>query len=424
MKDFEPKKWVLANGLTVLFLENRFYPIVAIEAFVDAGQKHEPEDKAGLAYLVGTLLDEGTKNRSGLEIAQIMDFIGGNLETSSTGVFAQILSKDVDIALDIVSDILKNALFDEQEVIKERNKQLAAIKSEQDDPNIVAYQAFRELVYGDHPYHRPGKGYTRTVKTLCRSDVVNYYETYFVPNNTILAVVGDLSEEEAREKIEKYFGDWPRKPLVGASERLSLRAVGPTKPRVKYIYKEKEQLHIYLGHLGITRDNPDYYALRVMDYILGTGPGFTDRISRKLRDEQGLAYTVYAHITPSATEEPGVFTAYIGTSPENKDRAIEGFLREIELIQKERVSEEELENAKNYLTGSYVFKFETSNQLASYLISAEKYHLGFDYLRKYPDLIRRVTAEDIQRVAQKYLDPVNYSLVVVGKVKPQSGVGV
>lgn len=413
----EPKKWVLDNGLTVLFLENRFHPVVSIEAYVDAGQKHEPEEKAGLAYLVGTLLDEGTKNRTGLEIAQAMDFIGGSLGTSSVGVFAQVLNKDVDTAFDLVSDILKNALFAEEEITKERNKQLAAIKSEQDDPNQVAYNAFRELVYGRHPYHRPGKGYAKTVKTVYRTDILSYYQTYFVPNNTLLAIVGDLSEAEAREKADKYLGDWSKRTSVGTYSRMPAQMKRQTRSKAKYIHKAKEQIHIYLGHLGIRRDNPDYYALRVMDYILGMGPGFTDRISKKLRDEQGLAYTVYANITSTATEEPGIFTAYIGTSPENKDRAIKGFLHEIELIQKEQVSEEELENAKNYLTGSYVFKFETSTQLANYLINVEKYKLGFDYLRKYPELIRPVTTEDIQRVAREYLDPVSYSLVVVGKVR-------
>lgn len=412
--DLEPKKWVLENGLTVLFLENPFYPVTSIKAFVDAGQKYESEDKAGLAYLVGALLDEGTRERSGLEIAETMDFIGGSLETNSTGVATHILRKDLDTAFDIISDILKNAIFDEEEIEKERNKQLAFIKSEQDDPNCVAYNAFNELIYEKHPYHRPRRGYTRTVKAIRRSDILAHYQTYYRPNNTLLAIVGDLSEVEAREKVDQYFSSWSKKTSPAMSP---LKVEKQIKPKIKYIFKTKEQIHIYLGHLGIRRNNPDYYALLVMDYILGTGPGFTDRISRKLRDEQGLAYTVYANITRSATEEPGIFSAYIGTSPENKDKAVKGLLKEIELIQKERVSEEELENAKNYLTGSYVFHFETSVQLANYLISAEKYQLGFDYLRKYPDLIRAVTAEDIQRVAQQYLDPVNYSLVIVGKIK-------
>ncbi len=184
----------------------------------------------------------------------------------------------------------------------------------------------------------------------------------------------------------------------------------------KHIYREKEQNHIYLGHPGITRMDPDYYVLLTMDHILGTGPGFTDRISRRLRDEQGLAYTVYATISFSAEAEPGTFMAYIGTSPSNTDRAIEGFLEEMKKIQTEHVFREELELAQNYLTGSYVFHFETSTQLAHYLIHAERFDLGDDFLWKYPQFITSVTTDDIQRVAQQHLDPENYCVAIVGTI--------
>ena len=152
-----------------------------------------------------------------------------------------------------------------------------------------------------------------------------------------------------------------------------------------------------------------------MDHILGLGAGFTDRISRKLRDELGLAYSVSANISLTAEIEPGMFAAYIATSAENMNRAIDGFLEEIRMIRTEHVSQEELNLAKDYITGSYVFNFETSNQLAHYLINLERYQLGEDFIWNFPELIQRVTIEDIQRVARQYLDPDNYYIASVGK---------
>jgi zinc protease len=177
-----------------------------------------------------------------------------------------------------------------------------------------------------------------------------------------------------------------------------------------------QQLNIYLGHLGVVRSNPDYYALQVLDTILGGGAGFTARIPQKLRDELGLAYTTFASITMTAGLDPGRFVAFIGTSPENMNLAIDGLIQEIRRIVEQPVSESELQDAKEYLTGSFVFAFETSSQIARFLVHAQVYGLGFDYIDKYPEYIKRVTVEDIARVAQKYLDPQNYTLVVVGPV--------
>src|SRR5437667_5488270 len=184
--------------------------------------------------------------------------------------------------------------------------------------------------------------------------------------------------------------------------------------RQKFINMPAQQLNIYLGHLGVSRTNPDYYALQVMDTILGGGAGFTARIPQRLRDELGLAYTTFASITMTAGIDPGRFIAFIGTSPENRTLATQGLVNEIRRIIEEPVAKEELQDAKDYLTGSFVFAFESSPQIARFLVHAEIYKLGFDYVEKYPEYIRAVTVEDISRVAKTYLDSENYSLVVVG----------
>ena len=176
----------------------------------------------------------------------------------------------------------------------------------------------------------------------------------------------------------------------------------------------REQVHIYLGHLGIRRTHPDFYVLTVMDHILGTGPGFTSRCSRKLRDEQGLCYAVSAGITASAGEEPGTFTAYIGTSPEHRQKAIDGFLDEIRRIRSEVPQAQELQDVKDYLTGSFVFALERNSNLAAYAIRARRFELGFEFVQRYPDLVRAVTADHVREAAERHLHPDRLAVISAG----------
>ncbi len=411
---FKHHRWVLDNGLTILFLEQHSLPILSIDAFVEAGQRYEDDAEAGVAVLTGQLLDEGTHSRSGFEIANAIESVGGSLDTQSQGASIQVLSKDTALAMELLSDILRFPKFDTEQLEKKRARILASIEGDDDNPSLIAYNLFREMVYGPHPYHRPHKGYKESVTTLSCDDVCRYYQIFFRPNNTILSIVGDADPEKILDYVQRTFGGWEYQELP------PLPAVSIPKPEgcvQRHIEREKEQVHVYLGHLGVTRDNLDFYRLFAMDHILGAGAGFTDRISKSLRDEQGLAYTVAANISFSAEKEPGTFTAYIGTSPENVERAIEGFLREMRRIRDETVTTEELDLVKNYISGSYVFNFETSSQLARYLVNIERYQLGDDFIWNFPSIIQEITIEDIQQVARKYLDPDNYYIAGVGKAQ-------
>jgi zinc protease len=280
----------------------------------------------------------------------------------------------------------------------------------------VAGWAFNELVYGAHPLHRPSHGYPETVEKLTREDLRDFHRRFFAPNNGLLSIVGDFRISELLPKVERRFGGWAARPQVFPEHP---RPLFQTERRVKYITMAAQQVNIYLGHLGVERTNPDYYALQVLDTILGGGAGFTARIPQRLRDEMGLAYTTFASITMTAGLDPGRFIAFIGTSPENMNLAIEGLLNEIRRVIAEPVTAQELQDAKDYLTGSFVFAFESSGQIARFLVHAEVYGLGFDYIEKYPQYIRSITIEDVNRVARKYLDCENYTLVVVGPVDEQ-----
>ncbi|HEX5000236.1 MAG TPA: pitrilysin family protein [Terriglobia bacterium] len=406
---------VLDNGLKVLLVENRTIPSVSIHASVFAGSRHERKEKAGLAIMASRLLDEGTTRRTSLEIAEAIESVGGAIDTDGsyerTMLSSSVLTKDVGLAIDLAADILINPQFPEDAIAKEQERTIAEIASAMDRPQVVAGWAFNKLIYGRHPLGRPTHGYRETVAAITRDDLVEFHDRHFAPNNALLSIVGDVTIDEIWPDIQRHFSSWKPKTIPTARHA---RPVRQKDKREKRIVMPAEQVNIYLGHLGIERGNPDYYALQTLDTILGSGAGFTARIPQRLRDEMGLAYTTFAGITMTAGLEPGKFIAFIGTSPENTALAIEGLLGEVRRIVKEPVTADELKDAQDYLTGSFVFAFESSSQIARFLTHAEVYGLGFDFIEKYPEYINKVTIDDVARVARKYLDYENYSLVVVG----------
>ncbi|HST20466.1 MAG TPA: pitrilysin family protein, partial [Blastocatellia bacterium] len=397
----------LANGLVLLLSENHSTPSVSIKAVVRAGSRYEPDEKSGLASIVGEILDEGTTTRTSQQIAETVESVGGRIGTfgdyQSSGVVAVFLSKDISLGLDVIADILMNVSFPEDKIRQHIDRRVAQIRSRLDMPRTKASDVFNEIIFKGTPQHRPPIGYEETVSKLTRDDAVDFYRRYYVPNNTVLAIVGDIDKTAIRNQVEEVFGAWPRAAKIEPPQAPC--PVRQTEAIERFIQAPKEQVNIFIGHMGIKRNNSDYYALLVMDTILGSSPGFTSRIPRILRDEQGLAYTTFSSITSSAGIDPGRFVAYIGTSPENLDRAIEGLRKEIVRIVREPVSQEEVESAIAYLTGSFVFHFQKNLQIADFLVEAEVYELGFDYLEKYPEIIRNITVDDISEVARKYIAP-------------------
>lgn len=414
----------LSNGLVALLSENHSTPSISIHAVVLAGARYETDEKAGLASLVGELIAEGTLKRSSQQIAEEIESVGARLSTFGdyqiSGAHTTVLAEDFNTGLDIISDVLMNAAFPPDQFIRQRDRRVAQIKSRLDVPRTLASDEFNEIVFRGTPRHRPTVGYENTVSELTRDDAVDFYRRFYVPNNTMLAIAGDFKTDEIILEVERALGEWKRD-----AEFLLPSLPAPamqTGPVEKFIHAPKEQVNIFIGHLGVERANEDYYALLVMDTILGSSPGFTSRIPRILRDEQGLAYSTFSNITSSAGLDAGRFVAFIGTAPENLERASEGLRREIARIAREPVLTEELESAKAYLTGNFVFDFQTNSQVAGFLINAEIHHLGFDYLQKYPRMIRAITVEDITRVAGKYIHPEALTTVVVGPALGSEGV--
>src|SRR5262249_57000959 len=241
-----------------------------------------------------------------------------------------------------------------------------------------------------------------------------FHRKVFVPNNTVVAVAGDFDSKQLIDDVTQLTAGWKKGELA----RREPPAVEKPKEFIQKVLSMEDaaQLHFYMGHVGIRRKKPDCYKLLVMDYVLGTGPGFTDRLSARMRDREALGYTVQANITNSAGEEPGVFTCYIGTAPENFARVKGEFLEEIARLRHEKPAKEEVEDAKEDLVGSRPFKFTTGGAVAGQLLYAERNGLGFDYLDEYRKAVAAVTPEDVQAVAKKYLDPRRMVVAAAGPV--------
>ncbi|MBI3911427.1 MAG: insulinase family protein [Armatimonadetes bacterium] len=412
----------LPNGLKLMLLENHALPSVTLAAQVRVGSREEPAAQAGLANFVARMLAEGASERTEAEISEALEFAGAQFSATAgratTTITLKTLTSALPDLLPLYTDLLRRPAFPEDRLELERGRILTDIRAADEDPGTVAHQAFFALVYGSHPNGRPILGSEATVRGLRREDLARFHTEYFRPQHTTLVAVGDFQTQALLARLRALFGDWEsREPSSSPPVPPPPRWQGV---RTRRIERETVQTQIALGHLGIRRQDPDYFPLLVMDTILGEGVagGFTARIPQQIRDVQGLAYVVGASITSSAGLEPGVFLAMMGTAPRNEQRAIAALLKEIRRIRQELVSETELREAVNYLVSSYVFEFQTNDQLASYLLGVDLYNLGINYRQRYPRLVRAVTRAEVLRAARAHLDPVNYALVVVGPPRP------
>ncbi len=404
------KRIVLDNGMILLLSEKHDIPMVTVSMAIHAGSIAEPADKPGLAMTTASLLMQGTKTRTANEISREIDFVGGSLSVSGGSDYAsaglRVLTKDVRKGFELLADVLMNPAFDQKEIDRRVKATLAEIQRQKEEPESLASQAFTKAVFGNHPYGTTNDDVAAYLPKLNRSDIVDFYSSYYGPNNVVVAVVGDIGEKDAVSLLLDCFKNWKR-----AERTAPAHAAPPKRDATTTIKIDRNitQASIAMGHVGIERANPDFYAVMVMNYILGGG-GFTSRLMDNIRDNRGLAYDV--HSLFSAQKEPGAFQVWIQTKNESANEAITEAFKDIRRMQTDRVTEKELADAKAYLTGSFPLRMDTSSKIAGMLIAIELYGLGLDYPQKYPGLINAVTADDVLRVAKQYIHPGAMVVVV------------
>ncbi len=406
------ERLITKNGLTVVLLERNALPFITVHTAIKAGSYYDPREYPGLANITAHLLTEGTSDKSASEISEKIDFVGGSLSSGGgidySSASLTVLSKDRETGFELLSDILINPSFAEEEIERAKSQIKAGIISKADDPSTVATEAFNKILFGKHPYSRPAEGDIQSVEKIEREDIVSFHNKFYRPNNTIMAVVGDINRKELVRLLNKYFGKWEEK----RTEFSVAKEPGPAgSKRIKIIDKNITQANVEIGGIGMSRDNPDFYAAYVMNYILGGG-GFVSRLVTEIRDNMGLVYSVYSYFNP--LKDKGPFKVGLQTKNSSAVQAINEVIRQLKNIKDNGISEKELQDAKDHLIGSFPLKFTTNKKIASYLTYIEIHNLGLDYMERFPKIISDLTVDDINMAAGKYLDPENYLLVVVG----------
>lgn len=406
-------RFELACGARLVVSPRPGASVCAVQVHLRGGNSLDPADQTGLAHLAGRLVDQGTRESSEEEIAARLEKAGGSLAGGTTGLSGQVANERWQVLLEQLGECLTVPTYPRDKVERHKQRLIDRLIVDHQDPRSRGVQLFRQLVYGTHWLGQPEQGVPASVRRVGRADLARFHARHWCGKRALIVFCGDVAPAKVKRLLDRRLARFP----VGAELGPPDLAFPPRAARAASFAAERQQAHVFLGHLGITRADPDYAALLVMDHVLGTGPGFTNRVARRLRDELGLAYTVHASISSSAGVLPGTFTAYIGTSPENLATALAGFRREIELVQRQLVPRDELELAKNYLLGSFVIGFERAARRVQTIVSAERNQLPDDHLQQLVRAIASVRAEDVRRVARAHLFPRQSCLVVAGPVK-------
>lgn len=402
----------LKNGLQVIAVLHHEQPAVSFRLIVRAGGAMDPSDRPGVASLAATLLDQGTTTRSAAEIASTVDSVGGALGTGAgtdlSFINAVFMKDSFDLALRLIADIARNPAFAPEEIERQRQQILSALKVSYDDPDYLADTVFDRLVYGFHPYGKPDSGTPESLAGIRREHLMAFHQTYYAPNNAILAIVGDVTADEAFAGAERVFGDWPRNDTVTVAPPIE-----PPPPTRRVVVIDRPgavQTEIRVGHVAVPRKHPDYMALDLATKILG-GEG-SNRLHRVLRTERGLTYGASADL--ETLKFAGDLIANTDTRSEATGEALRLIVDEFWRLQRDRVGGNELQGAQDYLAGSFPLTIETPSAIALQVLNAVFFGLDLQELETYRERVNAVTPDDIQRVARTYFRPDRLSIVLVG----------
>jgi zinc protease len=378
---------------------------------IRAGAAQDPKGKHGLAMLTATLLDQGAGQRTAEQIAEQIDFIGGALGTGAgtdlTYVNAVVMNDSYAVALDLVADVVQRPTFAPEEIERQRQQALSALKVSAEDPEQVAGRVIDRLIYGFHPYGMPGNGTAESLAALTRQDFVDFHRQYFVPNNALIAVVGDISADSAMAGLEKYFGSW--KPGEVPAQTVT-EPPAPARRVIVIDKKDAVQTEIRVGHIAIPRKHNDYDAVNQAVKILG-GEG-ANRLQQVLRSQKQLTYGASADL--DTYKWAGAVVAETDTQTSNTAEALRVVVDEFTRLQRERVYDEELTSAQNYMVGHFPLTIEVPDAIATQVLNQLFYELPVEDLPRYRERVLRVTADEIQRVARWFIRPSQLSIVLVG----------
>ncbi len=404
----------LPNGITLLVYENFASQSVVLDGVVRAGAIVEPKTHIGLADFTAMLLMRGTEKRPFDQIYEDMESAGAGLGFGGGRHAMQFsgggLAEDLALILDLLAQGVRCPTFPEQHVEQVRGQILTGLQMRANDTGQMAHLTFRETLYGDHVYGRSARGYTQTINAITRQDIINFHNRYYGPKGMILTIVGAVRADEVLEKVTAVLGDWCN-PNQHSMPDIS-KAVRPSKlTHTRTNLLDKSQCDIVMGLPGPLRNASDYLDASLMNTIFGVF-GMMGRIGQTVREDQGLAYSIYSQLHGGLGPNPWLVS--MGVAPDKVDQAVDSVRQEIRRIQDEAVPADELADSQAYRTGSLPVSLETNNSLASVIGDMAYYNLGLDYLQRYPERIRAITPDRIQASAQKYLSADQLVVAVAG----------
>ena len=409
----------LPNGLRVVIFENERLPLVSYRLAFFSGDAHDTEDHIGLTSAMTSMLTEGTEEHSSRELAEKIERLGAALNVSSSDDFtiisASALSIYSDDVLALLAEVVFRPTFPEEELDLYRRNTIENLKFQRSQPNFLANEQTSRILYGEHPYATISPK-AADIEKLTREDLVKLHEQRLLPNNAVLIVVGDVEREELLSKLNGHFDDWPKGDApAAANPELPIRS----KRTITIVDRPgSAQSNIVLANLAVNRTNPDYFAVLVMNQVLGAGA--SSRVFMNLREDKGYTYGAYTRLDMKKLAGDFEATAEVRT-PVTGD-SLREFFYELNRIRDERVPDHELADAKNYLTGVFPLRAETQEGMTGLILNQQLYGLPADYLQSYRDNVNAVTAHDVERVARQYIHPDELAIVIVGdagEVLPQ-----
>ena len=400
------------SGIEAWLVEEHGLPIVFVEIFWRAGSSSEASDLEGLAYMLSGMLDEGAGDLDSetfqKRLADLNIGIRFNASKDFFSVHVRTLEENLDEAIELLRLALTQPHFDDESLERVRAQILTSLKLSLQDPEVIASRAWVSAAFPGHPYARSIRGTAETVQAIQADDLRDWMSRALARDNIGITAVGDITPERLSRLLEKTLADLPENANVAIPEATSFQAPG----RVEVIDYPNPQSVVQFGHGGLSRDDPDFIAAYVMNHVLG-GSVLISRLGEEVREKRGLAYSIYSYL--HLFEHADLFSGYLATGNASVGEALKQVRLEIDRMQKEGVSQEELDNAKTYLIGSYPLRFDSSEKIVSQLSYMQREGLGIDYIDNRNSLIESVTRDDVLRVARRFLDPEKLLVVVVGE---------
>lgn len=407
----------LPNGITVLARPNYNTQSVVLSGYLMAGSLYDPPKKLGLAYFTALGLMRGTQQRTFQQIYDALESVGATLGMYSgnhtTGFNGRCLAEDLPLLFTLLREALQEPAFPAEQVERLRAQILTGLAIRAQDTGEMASMGFDQIIYANHPYRLPEEGYPETVQAISREDLAEFHRQNYGPRGMVVCVVGGVEPAWAVELVQQNLGAWQNPQQPAPSE------LPPVTPLTETVEQHieipgKSQADLVMGALGMPRSSPDFWAATLGNSVLGQF-GMMGRIGEVVREKSGLAY--YAYTSLNAGIGPGTWEIAAGVNPENVEKAVDLIKAEVARFVREPVTEQELSDSQANYIGRLPISLESNSGVAAALLNLERYNLGLDYYRRYEQLVRSVTPEQVLEAARRYLHPQKLAIVSAGTLE-------